>query len=361
LEPAQSQGGAAPNHRSPDPLGDTLDNVHDSFDWLSRKADHELEALRRELKEEDAPTWSEELVDGVLEVALTAAGARCGGFIVEKLMSKKSSETLPAEFVKKMFEEGLPAGIEALRVPPALAHKKQVDEFIDAQVRGVDKLYKQNQVDFNNHTRHEIASLEQASQLLDACSDDNMETAAANHVIAARDAWVTYIAQAKFGSMATQEMRDETNARVPGWMPEHEPSLEAATVGEADGVLEIEARLPDIRENRMQGTPKVRLALLNGINEATRSTYQNRPLSSMSIYRQIRCSVEGDMPDFTLNINEHSGNVGWLRYAKAEWLRARAMVGKPSSEPHDDNSLEEQGLVLLLEDLIPDEIRDKIL
>jgi hypothetical protein len=354
------QASSRPPDRQSDPLDDKLNIIGQGFLWIDSAAQREIEAVRRELKEADTPSWSEALIEGVIEVALTAMGARCGEVIAKKLLPK-AAERLPGEFVKKIFEEGLPAGVAASKGELKDHHKNDLDAFVDSYAAGVSKLHHENQTRFTTKSRHEITSLEEAEQLLDACSDDSIKEIARAHGDACRDGWVTYIEESTFGSMATQEMRNEVNARAPGWLPAMAPSLEGAILGSAEGVLEIGAVLPTIRGNEMEGSPEVKIALLNGVNEATREEYAGRPLAEMNIPRQVRCSVEGEMPSFSLNLNQHGAEVGWRRHAQGEWLRARAQVGRPAGDPDAASSLEETGIKLLLADLVPESIRGKLI
>jgi len=197
------------------------------------------------------------------------------------------------------------------------------------------------------------------------------DAAAAAHDIS-RDLWVSRLAQARFGTatydgeretrtnMSTQHMRDDANRAAPGYEPEDAPSLESAVLGHAPGVLTVRAELPDITDNRMHGTPTVGIALLDGVNETIREQYKGTPLGDLKIPRQIDCVVEGDMPNFTVNLDEHGRRYGSFRHREGAWLQARALVGKPENNELGEVQREEVGLRLLLADLVPKSINGGI-
>jgi len=255
----QAQQATTSEHTETAEIQAKLNVISQNFLWLRDEAGDEIETVRKQLTAKDVPSWQEQLIEGILDVALTAVGARTGAIAAEKLLHK-GSEKLPGEFVKKLFEEGLPAGVTASREMVHGRHDNEVDGFVDSFKRGVTKLHHENHLQFELQQRQKVTTLEQANELFVACSEENLLRAARASGDQCRDAWVTFVEESAFGSMATQAMRDEVNARAPGFMPAQAPSLAAAAVGAAPGVLEIGAVLPEIKNNQMSGTPKVELA-----------------------------------------------------------------------------------------------------
>jgi hypothetical protein len=366
-------GDASPQANEQSLIKDALDNVVQSYHWLDQAAQQQIETLRTDLKKEDEPPWHARLGEAVLNVALAAGAAGGAEFIAAKLV--RAVFAGGKEFVKVMFEEGIGKGVEAGRGELAGHDSEAIDPFIDSQKQGVRGMHHENQTHFIDVGRHQVTTLEQATALKAACSRANIEQAAREQEDATRNAWISYLAQTTYGSvgrrsatgdlvgpsttnMATQDQRDRTNRAAPGYWPERAPDLADAVHGDAPGVLTVVARLPAISNHRMHGTPKVEMAFLNGVNETTRKHYAG-PLADSAIPRLIVAKVEGDQPNFTVNVDEKGDMTPWLDRSHSTWLRARATVGHP--ERVDDFTKLREGLALLLRELVPGTVDKKIL
>jgi hypothetical protein len=156
-----------------------------------------------------------------------------------------------------------------------------------------------------------------------------------------------------------QEARDNKNRAAHHSVPARAPSVGDAALGHGAGVLTVVASVPDIAAFGVYaGRPVVKLAVLNGANETIRNEFRGRPLSELHIPRQVLVRVQGDRPNFTLNVNE-AGDVGYVEHAQGAWLRARAIVGHPNNAQLDGFSQEKRGVQMLLADLVADEIKEQ--
>jgi len=381
LQPKSSESTGTADGRSPETqINDSLETVADSFHWLGTQAMERLSQLGADLAKTDEPPWYEHVLMSLVEVALGAGAAGVGEFLATKLVTKllPGVEEAGHEFIKAMFEDGLNTGIEAGRHQLAAHHGSgNVETFIGAQKDAVLKTHIQNQAHFRSVGRHQVKTVERAQQLAAACQADHVKGAADAHYIATRDAWVSYLAQAKFGAigkhglvhagdanfgptttdLASAEHRKKVNEGAEGYAIEDAPSLFGAIVRrDVPGVLEMMVTLPSIESNRMAGTPKVEVAALNGVNQTIRRQYAGKPVGEMHIPRQITAKVEGDRPDFMLSLNEAGGGA-YVPQKQASWLRARSLVGDhPENATKDDYERMEAGIELLLGELVPEAI-----
>ncbi|MDQ3365968.1 MAG: hypothetical protein M3680_11125 [Myxococcota bacterium] len=359
-------------------LNDYLTSVQHSFHWFNESAQRGLERLRGDLKKEDEPDWSSQIIGAVLEVGL-GAGAAAAGVRIAQALGPGGAE-VGAEFVKVLFEGGVNAGITAGRAKLAGGKADHViDPFIDSQKEGVEATQMMNQKQFIKVERHKVKTVAEAKDLDDACSRENLKAAAEDQYAATRDAWVSYLAQTTFGAiaerggavqkdsvnvgktttnMSSAETRRRTNKSAPGFVPSTAPDLAGALRGDAPGVLEVLAELPAIEGDRMSGRPSVELAVLNGVNDTIRKQYEGTPLSAMNIPRQVVAKVDG-APNFTLSFNE-KGEHNYLKTKERTWLAARATVGHPENATKDEWSRSEEGVKLLLRDLAPSPIKKEL-
>jgi hypothetical protein len=388
------------NTRADEPrIKKATQKVEHSFHWFSDAARDKLEKLRANLKKEDAPRWSEQLATGLLEGAITAGAGAAGKFLASKAVGA-GSETVKG-VVGGLFTSGIQAGVNAGKAKFAEASNADaIDRFIEGQKEGVWTRQLESQNAFIDHGQDSVQTVDEAESLARACSENNVKLAAEKQYEASRDAWVGYLAQAKFGAvspkygpvgagetmapwgdlgitttnMSNEEQRtwDRKN-RSPLSAPKDAPALADAVTGDAPGVLEVIADLPSIEKVNeldydnfpgtktrfeMHGSPEVRVAFLNGVNETIRKQYQDARLGELKIPRQIVAKVSG-APDFTLNLDEQ-GKLAF-KPRSIKWLAARAKVEKPERAKYGDEENHVSGIELLLNDLITKEITKKIL
>jgi hypothetical protein len=344
-------------------IDDSLQQVIQSFHWLNDSAQGRIESLRSELKKADEPPWESRLAEAMLNVALAAGAAGTA----EAISSQLVSGAFPAatEFVKAAYEGGINNGVAAGRNKFVGEGADAVDPFIDSQKEGVRGMHMENQAHFIDEGRHHVKTLQQARELRSACSSDNVNRAAVEQEKATRNVWISYLAQGKYGSigkrgldgsitgasttnMMTQERRDWVNKSAPGFVPDKAPDASAAMRGDAPGVLFLGTNLPNISDNRMEGTPEVEKAILNGLNEDVRVHYTG-DVDKMHIPRQIIGNSNGHFPRFTVNLDEN-GAASPIGHEESAWLRARATAGEQANG-RDDVDKKAKGLKLLLEEL----------
>jgi len=357
-------GGAEPPASASRKIDDSLQNVIQSFHWLNDAAQDKVDQLRSDIKKSDKSPWIEQVAEAMLNVAL-AGGAAAGAKVIADNFVDKS--IIDHEFVKGLFKEGISNGVKAGKEKLKYGNDGNVaDSFIDSQKEGVRGMHMSNQSHFIHVGRHQIKTPEQAAALEVACSFQNVKVAAVAQQNATRDAWVSYLAQGKYGSvgkrghdgalaessttnMMPQERRDWANKGAPDSVPDHAPEVTDAMLGNAPGVLFLGTRLPNISNNKMDGTPEVGEAILNGVNGELRSHYTGA-VASLRIPRQIIGNSEGRFPLFTINLDEN-GATGSIGHKESAWLRARATVGRPENNDKDDFDKKTEGLNLLLEEL----------
>ena len=242
----------------------------------------------------------------------------------------------------------------------------------------MDHAQRDNESRFQVHGKHALTTIDQARALANACGKGNIDLAAGRQYDASRDAWVSYLAQTKYGAvgafgtyepamgpevmsqttnMMTQPTRDAANVPAPGFIPPVAPSFADAARGHAPGVLVVMCKLPAIRDRVMEGRPTVKLALLNGVNKAIRDQYSGQSLSNIHIPRHIDADVEG-APNFTVNLDESDAPTT-LSPRERPWLVARAMAAGVAV-PVGEAEHARLGLRLLLDDLVTGEIRKQL-
>lgn len=206
-----------------------------------------------------------------------------------------------------------------------------------------------------------------------------MAEAANHYYLAVRNAWLTYLAQARYGvrhSKAIDEnydivdigpttdltpsgQREVSNSLRPGsHTTTDSPDEAAAFLGVAEGVLIVSAELPAIRAIEdsgyvgMAGRATITHAYLNGANKIIRDQFVGLPLAAANIPRVIVCNVAGGA-DFTVRVNEKG-----IAFSGREnpWIRARAIAAQPWNMGRPEAELEQIGLDLLLTDLVPTKI-----
>jgi hypothetical protein len=124
-------------------------------------------------------------------------------------------------------------------------------------------------------------------------------------------------------------------------------------------VLEVWAELPATNGMWMNGEPRVKSAVLSGVNDLIRAQYKDHKLSECHIPRQITATVKGGHEDFAINLDEE-GLVSRLSHAHSGWLRDRATVNHPENLAKDDSERSDAGLKLLLEELVLTNIVSKV-
>ncbi len=388
----------APTPEESSLIKDYVDVVTESFMWFSNEAEAKVGALREDLKRVDPPSWSEQLATFVLESAL-AAGAQAGGLA---LAAKIVTSDVAREFLQNIFASGVTGGVDAGRAKLTRGSDDNViGPFIESQSEGVRARQQLSQTEFLMNGRHQIKTVSQAYELSAACARPNAVAAAGHQYNASRDAWVSYVAQQRFGSvsskvgplatvgtrapwidvgevttnMTNQSTRDRDRSHPSGALttPRQAPDWGDAAIGDSPGVLTLVVDLPAITrtygttygglprptaEFEMQGVPSVALAILNGVNDTVRKQYVGQSLAASRIPRQIVARVSGGA-NFTLNLDE-KGHVA-QRPADIKWLASRAVIEKPERWTFDDEDNHVRGIQLLLKDLVPVEIVDKVL
>jgi hypothetical protein len=351
-------------------------NIHDSFDWLASESKDQLTNLGQQLAKKDEPPFVERLAAAALDVALLAGPAGAAEYLAGRLVGEAHSLLKEGgrELVKAFFEEGINAGIEYGR--EKLHADKSADmlsRFIDAQKAGLGRTGQQNQINWNNKGRLQIRTLDEVRALEQTCSPDNTRLAAEKQFEASRDAWVSYLAQTKYGeiehqpaadgtgsrvttNMTNQEQRERTNASAPGFVPMHAPDINDALFGRAPGVLSVLVELPEIAASTMKGEVTVKAAFLNGVNEDVRSQYEHKALGDLNIPRHVTARVRGDAPNFSFNLDE-DGNVFGPAKAQSTWLRDRAVVEHPEHETLDGLQRQSIGTQMLIHETVVDDIK----
>lgn len=369
-----------------DQIRDSLDVVQGNFHWISEKVGPRIQELKSDLLEEDKPSWSEFLVESLVDVALLAGAASFGElmaakyvaeFLKEAVKNKTVTENVAEaghEFAKALIEQGTGKGIETGRKAASGGNDKDlIPKFISSQSEGATDMYKADHDHFVHVGRHLIKTVEEAKALEEA-SNQLYEAAPEIQYKQARDAWVSYLAQKKFGQygkhtdMSPPWRRNQSDdANVFG-----SPAPDMGTAfmhGSRDqGVLYVTAELPEIKSDfnfgmetdkrHMNGKPEVKLAILNGVNDKIREQYRNQHLSQIHIPRQIVAKVEGATPNFTVDLDEtgqsfnhEKGITSTLGQEPTAWLMDRARVADAAT-PSNEN-----GLKLLLNDLVTEEIK----
>ncbi len=353
-------------------LDDSNDVVTMAFGWMSSDVEARLAALEVDLRSQDEPSFGEQLLYAAFRTALSAATSGASEHVAGLLVGHRADAL--RELVKTAMENGvgeaIQIGANALR-----GSKEPLTAFIAAQKAAARHLYRKAQANWLHKGRHQVRSQAQADALEATLTIERMRQAAEFHYSAGRDAWIAYLAQSRYGvrhSKALDENYDiveigPTTDLTPSSERELHPGNHSTTdspdkaagfLGVADGVMTIQAELPAIRMidrtglYGMVGTPKVTHAFLNGVNQIIRDQFEGQPLSTARVPRVIACRVS-DGDDFTVSVNEKGIVFG---HEESEWLRTRAIVGKPWNIGKPDEVLEEIGRDLLLADLVPNKI-----
>ncbi|MBL9015994.1 MAG: hypothetical protein JNL83_17535 [Myxococcales bacterium] len=352
---------------------------------MARNVGNRLDALKEHITRKDKPPWLKRVAEGLLEYAVPlglGAGAKAlSTYIVERREPGRSPAAKAKadgvkELLKSVFKDGAMAGVSFAKSKLAPSPENVSDAFVDAQKDAADHGLRAAQTEFIVKGSDEVTTRAQAESLMAVFVDDDKLNAVGDHQYeASRDAWVSYLAQARFGSkdapdgkgqiadMSGQEERlkvqeqwlagEATHLKPPA------PSPGAGAVGRSPGILTVIAELPDIGD-KLEGKPTVKAAMLNGVNEAIRDQYKGKPLAEMKIPRQVVARVNGWMPGFTINIDDAgAANFGSLSREEAVWLRERAVVGGMSRKINED-LLRDVGLRLLLQELVPADIVEKL-
>lgn len=226
-------------------------------------------------------------------------------------------------------------------------------QFIAAQEVAVTDLYVEAQKDYNHRGRHEIKTVAEASALEAAVDSGHLKVVARAHYETSRDRYLSCLAQQTAGvaadgqatNMAPQSQRhDETRA----------PSVGGSMLGLDRGFLNVMILLHDDVTRK----PSAWDAVLNGVNETIREQYKGVSLATVKIPMQLICSVRGDMPDFTVNVDENA-NMFIEGADAATWLEARARASAPSAATLPKQQQQQIGLELLLQDTQIASIRGK--
>lgn len=354
-------------------LADAKDVVTWAFIWMSQDVEERLGQLEADLRATDSPSFGEQLLRAAFRTALSAATAGASEFLAGLVVGASDAMR---ELIKSAIENGVGEAID-LGADAFRGSREPLTAFIAAQRTAARYLYQRAQTRWLREGRHHVRTPAQADALATALTRSRVQMAAQFHYTASLDAWLSYLAQARFGvrhakvmdedynlvevgpstNLASEEERERANDMGQD-VDTDAPDLVAGFMGVADGVLTAEAKLPAIPMIAntgyygMTGTPEITRAYLNGVNSIARSKYRNRPLSTMNIPRVVSCEV-ADGQTFTIRVNEMGIN---FHRGETPWLRARALAGRPYNMGKSLVELEQIGLDLLLADLVPTKI-----
>jgi hypothetical protein len=304
----------------------------------------ELGRLKSDLSKADKPNWVDELLEKVLDISLTVGGERVGEYLAERLVSHEAKAI--GAMVKKACEEAAPAGVSLARESLGAGAKPDPAEFIAAQQMGVIAMYQEAQRKFIESGQDAIASTTEARHLVAALQPKHLIEAAGHHYQASRDEYVATLAKQTLGTTT-----DGTTDMSPGEHEQgHATDSNLIAIGMDRGVLEADVMLHD----DVTQEPTAYRAVLNGVNETIRKQYEHVPLASVKVPRLLVCSVRGDMPDFTVTVDE-AGAMHLVR-GSGEWLAARARAERPEAITASRQEQQRIGLELLLRDLEIDEL-----
>lgn len=324
-----------------DPCADSKDAIKGSFAFLASQANTQLDRLQNDLAEVDKPNWQEALLEQCFDVALTVGGARVGEYLVEKAgHTFVEKAKTAAEFVKKSVEEAAPKGVKAAMEKLEGNDNPSIPDFIIAQKTGIGAMYQKAQSSFIHREAHQLATTREATAFEGMFDSSHVIAAAHQHYIASRDAYLTCLARQTLGTTASG-----TTAMDGSGATGHAANVSSAFLGIDKGILVAQVMVYD----DVHREPGVWASYLNGVNDKTREQYEDAPLSSMRIPRQLVCSVRGDMQDFVVNIDETG--VMSLASGDGAWLEARATAARPelARAPHAEQR--RVGVELLLADL----------
>ena len=349
-------------------LADAKDVVTWAFIWMSQDVEERLGELEADLRATDSPSFGEQLLRAAFRTALSAATAGASEFLAGLVVGASDAMR---ELIKSAIENGVGEAIE-LGADAFRGSHEPLTAFIAAQRTAARHLYQRAQTRWLREGRHHVRTQAHADALAAALTKSRVQAAAEFHYTASLDAWLSYLAQARFGAHHAKVMDEDynlvevgpsTNLASEEERERHDvdtdaPDLVAGFMGVADGVLTAEAKLPAIHMIAntgyygMIGAPEIGRAYLNGVNSIVRKQYRNRPLSDMNIPRVVSCEV-ADGQTFTIRVNEKGIN---FHRGETPWLRARALAGRPYNMGKSLVELEQIGLDLLLADLVPTKI-----
>ncbi len=380
-----AEGAARVGEEDGEYISTTIQLAAGRFKWIADDVRDRLTQLKKDISRPDKPPWLKGIAEGLLEYAIPlglGAGAKAlSSYLVEKREPGKSPiEKAKAdgvkELLKSIFKDSAVAGANWAKGRLGASPESSSDAFVDAQKEGAIQALFEAETAFTTQGASVITSRAQAEPLRAVFLDyDKIREVADHQYQATRDAWVSYLAQTKFGSkkapdgkgqiadMSGQADRDHANEKwfadpAEQTLKPPEPSPNAAIWGKTPGVLEVVAELPDIRDRRAR-VPTVRAAMLNGVNDAIRDQYKGKPLAELKIPRQIVAKVNSDfLPSFTVSIDE-TGAANPITSKDGQWLRARAIVGGSPIDASEERQ-QHDGLRLLLSELIPAEIVEKL-
>ncbi len=339
---------------------DALEIVKDSFVWFGEAATAHIDEMGSQIRKKDAPSLMEGLIESLVDAALGAGAAAAGERLFLAVERIVGAGAVRHEFVKGLFEEGAKAGIaKGKSALAAETSSEAVDKFLLSQKEGALEVGQASQANFTDTDRYKVATDGDALALRKACVGGAMRQAGEAQAAACRDAWLAYLAQARFGKNASDgatNMMDASERKTNmAWatksIPTRAPALADTIQGNVPGVLVVKASLPAIDPTHARGDkPEVEYAVINGVNEELRAAYAGQPLSQSHIPRQIVAKVAGDLPGFTLNINE-AGHVQGID--ERAWLMARG--AHVQNEARGETSFM-KGVEALLAELHPSHI-----
>lgn len=377
-------------------VSDDLDVVVGAFPFLFNEYKNAVDELGATIAAKDPVGWFPVLAEALLDFALGKATEKIAALFADRVLHFFSAITHdgapsplgalktrnaqaiatislppptafdPKPLVAGMFAKGLTtgsiAGKEKLR---GGSNSPPLARFLAANLHAANAATNDDRTEFVMTGRHQIKDKRQAVALRKAFSNEALEAAGKKHQEQTRDAWVSYVAQQKFGEgvdgltdMRSQSQRDFSNKPINRKGPAA-PVPGDGLRGKNEGVLEVWAELPATNGMWMNGEPKVKTAVLSGVNDLIRAQYKHHKLSECRIPRQIAATVHGGHEDFVINLDEE-GLVSRLSRSQSGWLRDRATVSHPENLAKDDGEKKDAGLKLLLEDLVLPNIVSKV-
>ena len=345
--------------------------TENSFVWLAMSADQNLTRLQADLAEEDPPSFLEGLLKGALRAAIAGATGSASEFLANLIEERGPLK----EFFKASIRSGINDGVAAGTAALSKGQGHSLRAFIESQREAIRRAYLSAQTNWISGGARYLHTDDDARVFIAACSPDNVELAGKEQYGIARDAWLAYLAQARYGvgqstaidedgasvatgvwtDMTSTEVRAERNADMPGrYAVDGGPDVGEAVFGSAKGVLTVIAELPEVVDiggglYGMDGVPRIAFAYLNGVNGRIRDQFVGKPLVEANVPRLIHCRVSGGA-DFEIRLNEQGLQFG---RTGTSWLASRATVGHPQNVGKDEASLRSTGLDLLLRELIP--------
>jgi hypothetical protein len=374
------------------------------------------------------------LLESLLNVALSAGAASFGlgvGLRFAKHLEKKLAvlgthgEEVGAEFVKTVIEEGIKTGQERGKqhLEGVAKTKSQVmEKFLLAQADGAQDMYICSREHFSHVDKQKVRTAEGAEALEEATKESIPEEAEKQKG-RARDAWVSYLAQTRFGTikhngeittnMDDQDQRDHARLVTDGMYgdpgigirirhsvgpeeghgeapegdrggerrkgspfddhvtgdAESAPDMKAALFkangvlhgGIDQGVLHVSAVLPDIKPGEKPDKATVKVAILNGVSDSIREEYNDKTLSELHIPRHVTCKTGGSYNDFGFSLDERGNQFDSMSAEDMKWLVARARAeGDGYGGPGaSDGWLALHGLYLLLDELRTEKVIGK--